>query len=1170
MRTQLISGQEFRFPSKKADPPSPQVLSRSNSFKDDKDAKVHTRWVLHSPLSPLTPTSILYPDGLFDPAWISKQQEQVPCLFVAIFDLTSDTNTNSLNDNKLKTEISDIRSSISKSGYRTRFAVILLSDKAISEAPDIEERLSNIRRGTGLDSKNGLFFLPPNSSRLEVTSFVTSFITTLQPLCIEYYRDLTKHSRRKRNRGSVPLPTIAPTTSSQALSSYGWNIRYDVKQGVFAEFRQEMDAACRHYTTALEGLMNSDGIFETTASWSPRWNEGRILADMMAFRIIRCLLWSHMGTTAAQSWVNYRDRMRELVDRRGKGSTNYGWEAWESRWAKVMAQLIRRADVTALSLVDSLDLTVSTTDTKTGNTTYLIPERAVQPADSIPPWHYLHHPGYWLRLSARNSKRRRRYAMDIPEENRIPPAQSPASAVAQRSSTYDLYLAPEPHEEYPMPPAKGFDHGADIIDRLSLASQTFKEREQTRFSERMQLEIGRELLRKGSFQDAVTILKPLWLSCSWRKERWWMPLFELIRTLSESAKGARDIGVLAGTIFELHSPYLRLFRDMKLDLINCGKALRSETLDEKPSIQLSAESTMSFLNASIVFSSEHGNVGITSRAQLRIFSTAHQNTAPIIFSKITANLKPNRFSFELIHDPDLPHLEKASEISFIDITKDKLTSSTNSSGTIIFSARANLTFQPSQRTVYLLGFDVKDPGELVLESLDFQIDTRDFQLTYNVGPAHFAKPNVWFLSGGSKGLREKRIGRETPWIIDIRPKPPKLEMLIHEVSRSMYTDETIKLNFEITNSEEEQVSATIDVRLLSKENTTPEMTWLAHADDSNETIHAKDGSDPSRSHSLPALEPGESCIRTATFTAPSNSTDIVIEAKLHYFLLSDPDVPLSKIYTANLKIDSAFEANYEFGPSIHGDLWPSFFSIDKAIPGLSQRWSLTTNLASFAAEEVLIKKVNLEMLKVPKGLILNVESGNEDEYEIAPRTMHAHHFYIHTTRPAVKEHRQMTICARINVTWARQDDSATDVTSTLLVSPLVLPPLEPRVVATAKHASFLIPPSVATSPTEPLSGTDTTESMPFTSLTLTLENPSQHPLTFDITAPSAESLAFSGPKQQGVTLLPYSRINVGYRMLPLVHGGNWVNFGVKVSDRYFARDVPVLAGEGAGLKWWVE
>jgi hypothetical protein len=136
---------------------------------------------------------------------------------------------------------------------------VLLSDKTILEAPDIEERLANIRRTTGLDPKNSLFFLPPNTSQVELRVFVTSVLSTLQPLCIEYYRDLTKHARRKKSRGTIPPPTTPPTRgTSQTLSYPGWGVRYDFKLGVFAEFRQEMDAAQRHYNVALEALFGPD------------------------------------------------------------------------------------------------------------------------------------------------------------------------------------------------------------------------------------------------------------------------------------------------------------------------------------------------------------------------------------------------------------------------------------------------------------------------------------------------------------------------------------------------------------------------------------------------------------------------------------------------------------------------------------------------------------------------------------------------------------------------------------------------------------------------------------------------------------------------------------------------------------------------------------------------
>lgn len=51
---------------------------QQNSRPDDH----HSHAVAHSPLSPLTPSSPLYPDGIIAPIWIRKHVELVPSVFV--------------------------------------------------------------------------------------------------------------------------------------------------------------------------------------------------------------------------------------------------------------------------------------------------------------------------------------------------------------------------------------------------------------------------------------------------------------------------------------------------------------------------------------------------------------------------------------------------------------------------------------------------------------------------------------------------------------------------------------------------------------------------------------------------------------------------------------------------------------------------------------------------------------------------------------------------------------------------------------------------------------------------------------------------------------------------------------------------------------------------------
>jgi hypothetical protein len=539
--------QTFQLPPKKADAPTTSATTPPGS----PTIAAATSWTLHSPISPLSPGATIFPDGVIAPSWVAKHQDYVPSVFVSFFTFATDPITNSLHDNQLKTDINKIKAQIQKSEYRTRYAVVLLSDKTILESPDIEERLANIRRSTDLDPKSSLFFLPPNTSPVELRAFVASVLNTLQPICVEYYRDLTKHARRKKGRGTIPPPTAPPTRgTSQTLSYPGWSVRYDVKLGIFAEFRQEMDAAQRHYNVALEALFGPEGIFETTASWSPRWDELRLLADIIVLRHIRCQLWNNYPTSAAQTWLRYKSKLRDVLDRRGKGTANYGWQAWESRWAQVMAQVLQRVELPALRIVDPEVDPLNSTYTAM----YSQPEKQFPIGERLPPWELLHHAGYWQKLSADHAKRRYLLSREMPEEDRTPPGMSPATRVSNRNQIYDQYLVPEPHEELPVPGVGGgFEHWSDISSKLNAAISEFQIRGQHRKVNQLQLEVARTLLHVKRFDEAFKVLRPLWQTMAWRKEGWWSLASEVLWALHECALRVRDRETYLATEWELYS-----------------------------------------------------------------------------------------------------------------------------------------------------------------------------------------------------------------------------------------------------------------------------------------------------------------------------------------------------------------------------------------------------------------------------------------------------------------------------------------------------------------------------------------------------------------------------------------------------------------------------------------
>ena len=570
----------FTFPPRKANPPATATVedNEPNSLQRPSSGIIS----LHSPLSPLTPESPTFPDGIMSPLWFSKHQVLLPSALISFFNFTMEAGTSTLHDNRLKSEINALRTSITSSSYKLRLLIVLVADSEGSEMLT-NDRLANIRRGTNLDPRS-LFLMPHGLSTIEVGGFVGTILASLQSSCVEYYRDLSKHARRKRNRGTTPLPTAPPVSgTSQTLSIQGWTVRYEMKLGYFAEFRQEMDAAGHNYEAAYENLVDGE-VFEGIASWSPRFDEARMLADVLATRILRCLLWTGQTTSAAQSWANHRWRMLDLVDRKGKGSATYGWQAWEARWSSIMAELIERVDVPIFHVPDHPRLDPTQFEVPD---IYAIPEKSFAQEDRLPPWDLLHHEGYWYRRSANRTRVRRKLAMLMPKEDRVEPGPSLASTVTSRTHVYDTYLCPEPHFEFALGDKDTFDHSALLIETVGKAAIHFSQREQKRAVERAGFEIAQEHMKSGRWQQAWTLLGPLWRNLSWRKTGWWILVEEVSWAVRACARNLDDGETLIAVEWELMSDLLTTRANWQYNFSNCLEGL---DIEERPHAIVDADS----------------------------------------------------------------------------------------------------------------------------------------------------------------------------------------------------------------------------------------------------------------------------------------------------------------------------------------------------------------------------------------------------------------------------------------------------------------------------------------------------------------------------------------------------------------------------------------------------
>lgn len=1143
-------------------------------------------------MSPLTPGSPTFPDGVMTPWWLSKHADYVPAAFVSFFNFTSDPSRNSLNDNQLKSEINTIKGAFAKSDYKTRFVVVLLSDRTVLQSPDIEERLGNIRRSTGLDPKNSLFFLPPNTSRIELSTFAHSVLTALQPACVEYYRDLTKHARRKKGRGSIPAPTAPPTKgTSQTLSGAGWNVRYDYKLGVFAEYRQEMDAAGRHYSFALDTLLSTDGMFETTHSWSARWDDARLLADSIAMRIMRCLLWNGQPTAAAQSWTNYRDRMRDIIDRRGKGSSNYGWQAWESRWAKAMAQTIEKSELPEFALVDGTQNPDRALERL--NAIYAPAEKAIPVGERLPPWHLLHHAGYWFRLSAYHTVARRMLAHNLPDEDRAPPGQSPATNVARRNDTYDTYLVPEPHEEHPSHGTSGFDHTGEAVDLFNSAVADFHARGQQRMVDKLSLDIGIELLTAGRYTDAMSVLKPLWEGMSWRKERWWDLVSQVTWAYHDCATFCRDVEGIVTSEWELMSDTVSYEAKRAYDFTACLNFLQLGVEDQKakPHITLNADSISSFLQVDFAFAGGEAHVGEPLGIQVVLNSRAHKQAAPITLSSIELRFKGCLDVIEIGHSSESSSTPSHTP-QYLDVALKERTDVSKKSPKPSWTGNADLSIHPGQTKIFASTILFREAGELALETSTIKVAAPSFYfaLTSTALSEEVAIPKWWSKSTRS-GARAKRLNREIGLAIDVQPKPPKMEIKLLDHRAQYYTDEQVTLQIELVNDEDEQTESTLEARFLSTIDEQLRYSW----------IDEESGDPTSPNFDLPGrqvglLSPRATKTQSISFKAPSEPLGFTLEIKVLYHLLSDPSTPVSKILSVEIVFVNPFEANYDFLPRVHPDTWPSYFSMShepdtdpdaaavtkQATTGIAQAWQLVAKIVSFAAEDLIIHDTSLELHSVAGGATCAIHKPtgegpleNGEPQLVAPHGEQQTPFDLTVTKQSLDDRRSSSLDLSLLITWSRPSTTtssstarAETVTSTLIIPRLQIPSSEPRVLCSATPSSIGVGGEQERSETKVIH------------LTYTIENPSMHYLSFEISMEASDSFAFSGPKLRTLNVLPISRQTVSYNVLPLLNGssshkakgakdakesGVYINPQLKVVDRYFQKVLKVLGTEGCEM-----
>ncbi|PWW77011.1 hypothetical protein C7212DRAFT_357436 [Tuber magnatum] len=1165
-------GRNYTLPPRKAVPPAPEDPPLG--------ADIPPTRALHSPISPLSPDSPLYPDGVISNLWLRKHQLLLPSVFVCFHELyteTNDENIQNLRDNELVASInaakkhfspstgSTISASIGgdeirSSGYRSKFAVVLMSDKSILSSPRIDDRLSYIKRSTNLIANATFFFVPANSSVVELQQFALSFLSTLYPLAIEYYRDLSKHSRRKRNKGSVPPPTIP---SSRALSQQAWNLRYEFKLGIFAEFRQEMDTAARNYETAYEKLLTE--VFETTTSWSDRWTQARLLADITVLRLIRCHLWGEQYTAAKRRWSAHVAHMTNMLNRKGRGTETYGFAAWMSRWNKCLGELIQSGSFPVFSVsvpasprTPMLGVGIDGIDPPA---IYAPPEKQISVSERIGPQDLLHHAGFYYLKAAEFMSLRVRRAKRI--------------SVSDSADSYDLYLCPPPQEEGTA------DHNSSQLSLLSLARQEFHSRQQKRMVDSITLQIAKLKIAKAPQDESLwgEALKDLrTVARIYRKEGWWEVLEDVLWNIVQCGRNAGEGGSVV--IAELELTCSSVFKERRGWRYDLSRTLEGvKTVKVKPTLVVRGGDVVSFLTASYSFETPNVHAGDSIISQLVISSDAHASAAPIVFSELKITYEGNLRTTLLRHTSPSPRSD--SKINKINL-RGKVQEQSHSpdeplpSPTSIKSflvANTDLSLAPGETKIYEFSSILREAGDAKAICATFVMYTEGFELDYMVMLDTDGGSGIWWSGEEGGPLKKKPLRAKEPGALTIMPRPPKIEVMAKSaVEGELYVNEIVKIELAVENGEEEDAIVDVGLRILGwpVDDDLPSVTWIS------------DGVEEPATASLyplgklsPSTPPTK---RTICFPSPSRPADCAIEITAHYHLVSDPDTPIHKNIMAEMPIVNPFSTAFDFSPRVHPDPWPDYFSLEegtgwengKRVLGITQQWCLTVTLCTTGGGAVVVENWQLPIHAVEsggEGSVCRVIPGEAPKEsllldQVKPTSLP---FTLDIQKRSLEDRSAASIDVTLVLHWHRNSlPSAPLNTTTLTVPRLPVPPSEPRVLAAVIHPSPTL-----------------TQPLPPNTLTIryTLENPTNYFLTFNVLMEANEAFAFSGPKQILVQLLPSSRAEIEYRLFVFPvprekgvrfegeeEGGRWIKPGLRVVDRYFNKMLRVSPGsEGVGV-----
>ncbi|GAA6001644.1 hypothetical protein JCM10207_002245 [Rhodosporidiobolus poonsookiae] len=575
---------------------------------------------LHSPISPLTPTSPLYPDGIIAPIWIRKHRELVPSVFILVLrlfeheqgqtthaplDPAAREDAERAKDAELVREIVERKRATLERGIK--LAVVLLCSRALLDDPALDFRLSVIRRQSGLDSRASLFVISP-VPQSEVANFVQSVRAELYPAAIDYYRE---HGRRVRRRRARPPPP-------GGLSERGWNVRYDYKLALFAEMRSEIEVALKHYEDCYDNLIDTFSQPNLLAPRTKRWAEAKVLADCVSIKISKLYLYLNEPSRALAQLNEHVFRFRELSATWQIGEDTFEFWSWLSKQYRLFG------DLTAVALRNGFRLpSLKPPPTPRPPPPGSSPSLAA-PSPGLVPLNVLQHAGHYYHLAGVCAVQRR-------ERFRVMREAMEREAEGEGKATPALV-----HEQK-------VDHAELIVELFTKAYEFFKAHKAKNMTYFIASEIAAAHLESGKHDLALRFHDRI--AKNYRRDRWREILDAVLARSFRSAVAGGEWESAIRVGMELLAPTSRIsvderarFAEEVLDILRT----KTPSSPEKASISLDMTDSAPLFDCRLAFWSPSTPVSAPVPFQLSLSSTPSSRSSALLFSQLAIHFNDDR------------------------------------------------------------------------------------------------------------------------------------------------------------------------------------------------------------------------------------------------------------------------------------------------------------------------------------------------------------------------------------------------------------------------------------------------------------------------------------------------------------------------------------------------